>query len=144
MIDTTTVSIHDEYPPQADLRKMMDQNPLPVIAPGTIDSDALAGDEPTKQALSVLDKLNNALAADDPRALESLFFTSQAFWKDTLALTYHLRTFNKPATITANLLETKRMRGLTKGIRLDGSARFMPAAPTLVRIPPESSPHWQK
>lgn len=122
----------------------MDQNPLPVFAPGTVDSHVLAGDEPTKQALSVLDKLNNSLAADDPGALESLFFTSQAFWKDTLALTYHLRTFKRSATITANLLETKRIRGLTKGIKLDGSARFMPAAPTLVRISPEFSPQWQK
>lgn len=122
----------------------MDQNPLPVIAPGTVDSGSLAGDDPTKQALSVLYKFNNALAADDPGALKSLFYASQAFWKDALALTYHLRTFSKPASISANLLETKKLRGLTKGIRLDGAARFIPAAPTLVRIPPESSPQWQK
>ncbi|KAL1629247.1 hypothetical protein SLS56_005470 [Neofusicoccum ribis] len=124
------LSLHDEYPQAADLRKMMDQQPVPVVAPGTVDAASMAGEEPTKQAQAVLDAFNAALAADDAEALESCFFASQAYWKDALALTYHLRTFKDPGVIAASFLETKKLRGITDGIKLE-AARFIPATPVL-------------
>lgn len=129
---TPAFPLHEEYPPRADLLKMMAQQPLPVIAPGTVDAASLADDEPTKQALAVLEAFNAALAADDDEALESCFFADQSYWRDQLALTYHLRTFTTPSVIAASLLETKTLRGLTKGLEIDGEARFIPASPCLV------------
>ncbi|KOC15292.1 putative monooxygenase [Aspergillus flavus AF70] len=124
-------SLHDEYPQRADLRQMMGQRPLPTIPAGTIDPASMAGDEPVKQARAVLDRLSAALAVDDAIALESCFFASQAYWKDQLALTYHLRTFSGPSVIAAGLLETKNLREIAGGVAVDGGAVFLPATPTL-------------
>lgn len=121
-----------EYPPRADLRKMMAQQSVPVIAPGTVDLASMAGEEPTTLALAVLSTFNAALAADDAKALESCFLADQAYWKDQLALTYHLRTFTTPRVIAAGLLETKKLRGVTGEVKLEGSAQFIPATPALV------------
>lgn len=111
---------------------MMDEQPLPVLTPGLIDPESMAGDEATKLANAVLSRLNDAVAADDAATLESCFYASQAFWKDQLALTYHLRTFKTPAVISVSLLETKKLRGIAKGIEVDGAALFLPATPVLV------------
>ncbi|ODM15871.1 hypothetical protein SI65_08711 [Aspergillus cristatus] len=115
-----------------DLRKMMDEHPIPSITPGTVDLASVAGDEPTKQAGSVLNRLNAALAANNAEMLESCFFPSQAYWKDQLALTYHLRTFATPGVIAANLLETKTLRKVTGEIRVNGKAQFSQDLSTLV------------
>ena len=112
---------------------MMAENPVPSIAPGTVDPDSMAGDEPTKQARAVLDRLSAALAADNVEMLEGCFFPTQAYWKDQLALTYHLRTFSTPGIIAASFLETKASRGVTGEIAVEGEAQFVPATPTLVR-----------
>ncbi|KAE8371863.1 hypothetical protein BDV26DRAFT_275270 [Aspergillus bertholletiae] len=124
-------SLQDEYPPKADLRQMMAQQPLPTIPPGAINPASMAGDEPAKQARTILDRLGTALADDDAIALESCFFASQAYWKDQLAFTYHLRTFSGSQAIVASLLETNRLRQIVSDIRIDGGAIFLPATPTL-------------
>ena len=123
-----------EYPPKADLRKSMSQNPLPSIAPGIVDPVSMAGDEPSKQACSTLNTLNLALASEDAEALASCFYADQAYWKDLLALTYHTRTFSTSNVIAASLLETKALRGLVGGFEIEGDAVFIPATPVLVRI----------
>lgn len=64
--------------------------------------------------------------------LEACFYADQAFWKDQLALTYHLRTFKTPGVIAASLLETEKPRSISKGIAVDGVALFLPATPVLV------------
>ena len=115
---------------------MMDQQPLPNLIPGLIDPASMAGDEATNQAQVVLGRLNSALAEDDAKMLESCFYADQAYWKDQLALTYHLRTFSLPGVIAASLLETKALRGVTEGIQVDGEAIFLPATPILVRRSP--------
>lgn len=131
---TTSPLHHDqETPPAADLRKMMSQHPLPVIPPGTVDPASMGGEEPTKQALTVLKTLNAALAADDVKLLESCFFAEQAYWKDQLALTYHMRTFAGRDVIAASLLETKKLRKVTGELELKGTANFIPVSPVLVR-----------
>jgi hypothetical protein len=93
----------------------------------------MSADEATQQALLVLSSLNAALAAADTDALEGCFFLGQAYWKDSLALTWHLRTFTSPGVIAASLLQTKELRGMQGDIKLDGAAQFVPATPVLVR-----------
>jgi hypothetical protein len=128
------MSSHDEFPPRVDLLEMMAQQPIPQLAPGMIDPDSMAGDAPTKQAQVVLDSLNAALAANDARALEKCFLEEQGYWKDQLALTYHLRTFKSPAIIAASLLETNKLRVIKEGFKVDGGAMFIPATPVLVSV----------
>ncbi|KAL1630648.1 hypothetical protein SLS54_000519 [Diplodia seriata] len=96
----------------------------------------LPGEEPTRQALAVLEPFNNALLANDAEGLKECFYADQAYWKDQLALTYHLRTFTGSDTIVASLLETKALRQITAGIKLE-TAQFIPATPTLVRDLPK-------
>lgn len=119
-------------PPRVDLLRLMIQHPLPLLAPGIIDPASMVGDEPTKQAQAVLDKLNTALARNDPEALEDCFWKDRAYWKDQLALTYHLRTFKTPDIISASLLETNKLRAIKGDITIDGGAMFIPATPVLV------------
>lgn len=111
---------------------MLDQQPLPVITPGTVDVDAMAGDEPIKQATAVLSAFNAALAADNAAALEECFFPSQAYWKDQLALTHHMRIFYTPSAIAASFLDTKSLRGISGEPKLQGPVGFLPATPTLI------------
>ncbi|KAL4964487.1 monooxygenase [Aspergillus stella-maris] len=124
-----------ERPPRADLRKMMAAQPLPSLPPRLIDPSSMAGNASTIQARAVLDELNNALDRRDVNALESCFYAPQAYWKDELALTWHLRTLRDPGTIAAGLLETLRLRGIdsstNSGIGIDGAAAFVPATPVL-------------
>lgn len=127
-----------EYPAKGDLRKMMVQNPVPTIAPGTVDPATMGDGEPTKQARAVLETLNASLASNDAEKLESCFYPGQAYWKDLLALTYHTRTFSTSSAIAAALLETVKLRELVGGFELQGEAQFIPALPVLVRPLPAS------
>jgi hypothetical protein len=113
-----------EHPPLADLREMMLHQPLPAIYPETIKKASLTREEPTQQARTVLGRLSAALARDDARALADCFFPEQAYWKESLAMTYHLRTFTTPGVIAANLLKTKELRGLATDLTVKGMAQF--------------------
>ncbi|KAM5368983.1 hypothetical protein ACJZ2D_009292 [Fusarium nematophilum] len=125
-----SVSLQDEYPPAVDLKQMLADQPVPVLAPETVDLVSLPGDAATREALAVLDAFNAALDADDVMALEKCFLTEQAYWKDALALTYHLRTFYGSGVIAANFLETKKLRGVVPEWKLEG-ATFVSATPVL-------------
>ncbi|KAF9641523.1 putative flavin-containing monooxygenase protein [Lasiodiplodia theobromae] len=128
---TISAQSYDELPAAADLRHMFAQQPLPVIAPGTVDADLMSGDEATKQAQAVVDALNAAVAADDAKALEGLFFSgSKVYWKDSLALTAHLRTFTDADVISSALLETAKLRAVSE-FKVEGVAKFLPATPVL-------------
>lgn len=83
-------------------------------------------------ALGVLDDFNAALAAEDLGKLRACFLPEQAYWRDQLALTYHLRTFATPAVVAAAFLETKKLRALTESIKLEGAPQFVPVSPVLV------------
>ncbi|PYH41043.1 FAD/NAD(P)-binding domain-containing protein [Aspergillus saccharolyticus JOP 1030-1] len=98
---------------------MMAEQPLPALEPDLIDPVTMADDEPTVRPEH----------GDTP----DCFYASQAYWKDQLALTYHLRTFNTPSVIAAALLETAPPRGLGE-VSVDGAAVFIPATPTLQLI----------
>jgi hypothetical protein len=105
---------------------MMAEQPLPVVAPGTIDLASIAGEEPTQQARAVLDRFSVALVGNDAQALAACFFPGQAYWKDNLALTYHLRTLTTPGIIAASLLETRKLRGIARELSVEGTAQFHP------------------
>lgn len=126
------VSSKDEYPPKAQLRQLVAQAPLPVLAPGTVDPASTGDSEPLETATLLLEEFNAALAADDVEKLKACFFPEQAFWRDQLALTYHIRTFTTLSVAAAALLETKKLRGLDKGLKLKGTPQFVPATPVLV------------
>ncbi|GKZ49685.1 hypothetical protein AbraIFM66951_002256 [Aspergillus brasiliensis] len=128
---TATPSARDEYPRRGDLREMMNQHPVPTLPPGLIDPASMASDEATTQARAVLESLNTALVTGDVKTLEDCFYPDQAYWKDQLALTWHLRTFSTPSTIAASLLETAKLRNVSGGVEIDGAAVFLPATPVL-------------
>ncbi|KAK4130698.1 FAD/NAD(P)-binding domain-containing protein [Trichocladium antarcticum] len=121
---------HDEQPRAADLRAMCRALPLPVVAAGTVDRDGIPDEVAAKLASDALDRLSAALAADDAQQLEGCFVEGQAYWKDQLALTCHLRTFTTPGVIAASLLATRKLRGLDAGLKLEG-AHFKAPTPDL-------------
>jgi hypothetical protein len=129
------IPAHNEFPARVDLLDMLVQQPLPRLAPGLIDPASMAGDEPTKKSQIVLDCLNAAIAGNDAEAIENCFVADHAYWKDQLALTYHLRTFRTPGVIAASLLETNKLRAIKSGIAVNGGAMFMSATPVLVSGP---------
>lgn len=110
----------------------MDDNPVPTILPGLVDPSIITGDGAMQQVRNIMNQFNNALATDDFEKLKGCFFPGQAYWKDQLALTYHLRTFTTPGVIATSLLETKSMRNVMGGIVADDEAHFIPVTSTLV------------
>ncbi|KAK3985477.1 putative indole-3-pyruvate monooxygenase YUCCA4 [Cladorrhinum sp. PSN332] len=123
----------DEHPPAADLRQEMAKHPLPSTALGIVDASVMTPEETDKQAQTALDALNAALGAEDTAAVANCFLAEQAYWRDFLAFTYHLRTFVGRDPAAASLVETKKLRGMAGGFRLE-TAHFTPVAPTLVII----------
>lgn len=92
-----------QYPPKADLRKNI-YRPLPKIASGTIDPTTMTSDVSTAHAKAALDALNAALASGDAEKVSDSFYPEQAFLRDIVALTSHLRTFIQPSVAAAALL----------------------------------------
>lgn len=78
-----------------------------------------------------MDAFNAVLTNNDAAALQACFFPAQSYWKDSLALTYHLRTFRGPEVIAKNLLATKEARQCNPVWKLEGAV-FVPATPALV------------
>ena len=110
----------------------MKARPLPTIDQGTVDPESVTGERPTRHALTVATQFNKALFDSDVSGFEACFFPKQAYWKDNLALTCHLRTFTTPSVITTSFLELEMLRRIPDGIQIDGEARFVPFNPTLV------------
>lgn len=101
----------EEYPPRAKLRKDA-YRPVPKIVPGTIGPDEMTGDVPAIYAEALLRDVNAALASSDAEKLAECFSTEQAFWRDILALTSHLRFFIQPNFVAAALLRLRSLRGI--------------------------------
>lgn len=120
-----------EYPPRADLRKDV-YRPLPKIAPGIVDPAAVAGDAPSDRAQAVLDVLSAALASNDANKVAGCFYPEQAFWRDIVAFTGHLRTFIQPHAVATALLQMKSLRGIEDGIRISGDPHFVVMSPVMV------------
>lgn len=135
-IDSDTMpSFQGEYPQAASLLAMMNEKPLPKIAPDTLEGiglEALAGDQAAATAQKVLDEVNSALTSKDADRLANCFLEEQSYWRDQLAFTWHLRTFYTPRGCASNMVETASLRGIDKRFVVDGSPQFIPASPTLV------------
>lgn len=82
--------------------------------------------------LAVISNLAEAMALEDAEALEHCFFAEQAFWKDQLALTWHLRTSITPKHIARALLETQQERYLATRFELVGDVDLVQIGPMLV------------
>lgn len=109
---------------KGDLRQMLADNPLPSISADVVPQ-APTADEATALAVAALDRLNAALTARDVKAVEACFFASQSYWKDNLALTYHLRTFSTAARVASSLVETAELRQVGP-LQPEGPAQFNP------------------
>ncbi|KAH7244497.1 uncharacterized protein BKA55DRAFT_692296 [Fusarium redolens] len=118
------------YPPAGDLLKLFDQQPVPVLSSYIVKRISFEEVDASDQAAVVVKAFHDALRANDTDALQECFFADQAYWKDALAFTYHLRTFYTPSVIVANLLETNKARGISMRWNME-SAVFVPATPVL-------------
>ncbi|KAF5987671.1 K+ transport flavoprotein [Fusarium coicis] len=122
--------ISDPYPRAASLLQLFDERPIPVLPPNIVGKISSQGIDPSGQATAIVKALHDALKENDTQALQDCFFADQAYWKDALAFTYHLRTFQSPSVIAANLLETSKMRGPSMTWNVE-SAIFVAATPVL-------------
>ncbi|KAF5715464.1 K+ transport flavoprotein [Fusarium mundagurra] len=122
--------IPEPYPAAASLLQLFDERPVPVLPPKTVEKISFQELDPSDQAMAVIKAFHDALRDNDTPTLQGCFFTGQAYWKDALAFTYHLRTFYTPSVITANLLETNKMRGPSMRWNME-SAVFVAATPVL-------------
>ncbi|KAK4172919.1 hypothetical protein QBC36DRAFT_336900 [Triangularia setosa] len=119
----------NHYPAAADLRQKLAEHPLPSVDSGTLDHSSITPAEVTMITSHVLAAFNKAITKEDQDALSNCFLAEQAYWKDSLALTYHLRTFSTPALVASSLLETMKMRG-AQHFDLEFT-HFLPISPTL-------------
>ena len=124
-----------EYPPKADLRNDVSK-PLPTINAGTVDPASMTGDATTACVKAVLATFNAAIASNDVEKLASCFYSEQAYWRDTVALTSHLRTFETPRVVAAALLKMIRLQGLVGEFEVAREAHFAVLSPVMVSYPP--------
>ena len=82
-----------------------------------------------------MESLNDALESADGggAALAKLFFRDQSYWRDIMALTYHIRTIRDAGPIVSAFTETRRQRRASRLEFVEDSALYMPVTPTLVR-----------
>ncbi|KAJ4393339.1 hypothetical protein N0V93_002547 [Gnomoniopsis smithogilvyi] len=119
-----------EYPPKADLRRDV-YRPLPKITPGTVDPAEMVGNVPIARAREVLAALNVALISNDTEKLTDCFFQDQAFWRDIVALSSHLRAFFQPKAIANVLLPTNSLRRIEGPLEITGEPHFVVMSPVM-------------
>ncbi|KAH9203185.1 hypothetical protein DL95DRAFT_350116 [Leptodontidium sp. 2 PMI_412] len=117
---------HVEFPHKVDLVEDL-YRPFPIISRLPTD----ASDKASDLIENILVKLGCAMEKCDVSELSSLFFTDQAYWRDTLALTYHLRTFKNRDAIASALLELGPKREVCSIQILPDSPALICAGPTL-------------
>ncbi|KAF4341574.1 K+ transport flavoprotein [Fusarium beomiforme] len=83
----------NNYPPAGDLRKLFDERPVPVLSSEVVGKISFAEVSESDQAATFVKAFLDALRENNAEALRDCFFADQAYWKDALAFTYHLRTF---------------------------------------------------
>ena len=119
-----------DYPPRASLLEDL-YRPLPVLTTA-IDGNSLELDSISN---SVVQGLSSALDSSDCDELHTLFFSSQAFYRDSLAMTCHKRTFKGPETISLALLKLAKERE-PSDFHLTPGSQYMAIKPSLVRMCP--------
>ncbi|KAK1996531.1 FAD/NAD(P)-binding domain-containing protein [Colletotrichum falcatum] len=95
-----------DYPPKVDIQTQI-YSQLPATAAALPNWDDVDAAEVSR---GVVADLCAALQQRRHRDVENLFASPSAHWKDTLALTAHLRTFNGGQTIASALVELHGQR----------------------------------
>lgn len=119
----------NEYPKLADLRRDI-YRPLPVVS---LLADAPTPD-PMQVCTDILTTLFEGLASGDVAKVKDCFYAEQSYWRDSLALTYHFRTFNDRETISHALVDRATVAKTGGVVVYPGTARLTPAGPTLVSL----------
>lgn len=128
-------NVTGEYPAAGDLRQMIAQKPIPQLAEDILKHEPTGPGYAIDQARLVVSQLATSLTSGDAETLANCFFTTQAYWKDNLALTSHLRTFESSKVVAKSLVQTSTLRGGIDSLELvESSVVLIPATPTLVSI----------
>lgn len=104
-----------DYPPAVSLAKDV-YRPFPAIPanlPPSSDLDAPA------LITKALTSLTDALTSKNVEQVKSCFHPTQAYWRDLLAFTWHLRTFNDAPSIAPALLELTQQRAWSGSFIVD-------------------------
>ena len=119
-----------DFPPRADVETQIFR-PLPSVhdfpAKATIDSDA---EEICSTVLSMLS--GSVQGSQSTPRLEDLFLRDGAYWRDTLAFTYHLRTFKSRKEIARAFRDLNPRRQSFSFEIIPGSTKPVSAGPSLV------------
>ncbi|KAK2055329.1 FAD/NAD(P)-binding domain-containing protein [Colletotrichum caudatum] len=104
-----------DYPPRVDIETQIYEQPPATVA-ALSNWDDLDANE---VARGVVAELSAALQQRRHRDVEGLFAAPSAHWRDTLALTAHLRTFKGGKAIASALLELRDQRDIG-ALQFDG------------------------
>ncbi|KAH6695149.1 hypothetical protein F5X68DRAFT_243654 [Plectosphaerella plurivora] len=115
-----------DFPPQVDPRKDI-YKPLPLTA-DVVDWKTI---DATDISTRVLRDIAEILSQDknDSGDLEVLFRKEGSFWRDTLALTAHIRTFSGPSIIGGTLRQLGDARGVNGFILTKKTSLVVSASP---------------
>ncbi|KAI9028650.1 hypothetical protein DFJ74DRAFT_603593 [Hyaloraphidium curvatum] len=117
------------YPRRADLHSEI-YRPFPTdggAAPPSAEGAA------AELASAALTRLADALANGSSDRLAECFLKEQCYWRDTLAFTYHFRTF-ADSSAPRNLAALARLRRPSGFSVMPNSARCMPSGPNLTVV----------
>lgn len=103
---------------------------MPFIPPGSVPP--INAEEAIQIAAGFLDEFNAALISSDVQKLAGLFHADQAYWRDLVALTSHIRNFDGSSKIAPALLETRTLRASSDPLQFV-MAMFVAPTPVLVR-----------
>jgi hypothetical protein len=116
-----------DFPPKVDLLTKVYQ-PLPKLT-AVVDWDAL---DASATAEEVLRSFSKALDRADKIGLGDILLARQSYWRDTLAITSHLRTFKDRNIIATVLTELNRQRRINGIAIIPRTAQTVVASETLV------------
>lgn len=126
-------TVAGEYPEAGDLRQMIADKPIHQLAEDILRNEPTGIEHAAEQARQAIRTLVTALTSGDEEGLATCFFSTQAYWKDNLALTYHLRTFESRKVVARGLIQTSGLRGGIDHFELvESSVVFIPATPNFV------------
>jgi hypothetical protein len=119
-----------DFPPKVDIQSKI-YHPLPRLT-ASIDWNAL---DALATAEQVLREFSTALESAEKRALAGIFLSDQTYWRDTAAMTFHLRTFKGREVIVPALIELNSQRRVSEINITPRSAKTVVASETLVSSP---------
>lgn len=117
-----------DFPPVADVETDIFR-PLPVV--NVIPAEA-SNDGTEAICIGILSAFSEALEGSNSTRLEDLFLGDGAYWRDTLAFTYHLRTFAGRGAIAGAFRELHPQRRGSVLEIMPCTAKPVSAGPSLV------------